>query len=117
MAAWPDSLPTSWGGDARRTPDNTLLRTAVDVGPAKQRPRAAVRVMENAVWIALAVAQKATLETFFYTTLNGGGDAFDWSDFSVSPSVAASFRFRAPPRYEYRAGDLWQAHLDLEQLP
>lgn len=98
MAAWPASLPQmlSMDGFQEQTVD-ILLRSTMDAGPDKVRPLYTAAPVDIAGTMVLTVAQRATLETFYDTTLNFGTDAFDW----VHPvtQAAASFTFRARPGY------------------
>lgn len=112
---WPATLPPAWGVDTDAVSDDHVLRTPMDVGPAKLRPRSSGRVQSNTFSFLVTTAQKGTLETFYRTTLKKVLP-FDWNDFSVTGQPAATFRFIGSPRYKSLGGGLWTAILAIEQL-
>lgn len=116
MAAWPAGLPQKPLADGfTESPVPNVVRSDMDVGPAKMRRRytAAVRVYN--MELLLTTSQVATLEAFYRTTL-AEVDPFDWTDHRTG--AAASYRFRSPPSYsEAGAPGYWRTTLDLEVLP
>jgi hypothetical protein len=117
---WPVSLPQHLEIDGFENAfPETVERTPMESGPAKQRRRftAAPEPVKGAV--ILSNAQHATLKTFFKTTCVGGAIAFDW----VHPVTqgAATFRWKAPPRImplgQVGGLAMVKASLDLEALP
>jgi hypothetical protein len=114
---WPGTLPVAWGGDAQRVRDDaSVLRTKMDAGPAKMRPRSTADFISTPFSFLVTTAQKETLDAFYLTTLSRTLP-FDWTDFSVAALPTRTFRFVRPPRYEYRAGPYWTAIVEIEQLP
>lgn len=122
MAVWPGTLPQRLlqNPGLTESPPDTRLETEMDAGPAKVRNRftAAPRPIRGA--IGLTLAQRATLETFFITTLHNGVDRFDW----IHPTTgsAATFRFKRTgegPGIVYRQAepDYVVAELTLEIVP
>jgi hypothetical protein len=117
-AEWPASLPqgvTVSGYD--ETPPDGVLRTQMDVGPDKTRPRNTAEVRKFTLRTPpLTQAQLETLDTFFVTTLARGALPFDW----VHPRTGAeaTFMFKAPPRYQASSrGSRWAAIMQVELQP
>jgi hypothetical protein len=118
MATWPGTLPPRLllEGYQERLPRNKV-RTEMDAGPAKQRRRytAAVRPIAGAQ--ILTTAQVASLKTFHDSTLQGGQDAFDWTD-PIPNSGLFSFRFVSEPHIDRAlGGGLYHVTYELEILP
>ena len=115
MAIWPASLPPQMLiADYQEQLPSNVIRTAMDTGPPKMRPRftAAVRPLRGAV--ILTLAQRAVFENFYLVVLSGVLP-FDW----IHPVTqqAATFRFVTPPVYSALSDTLVRATLDLEQMP
>jgi hypothetical protein len=116
MPAWPTTLPTAPLVDRfQETAPDTVLRTAMDEGPAKLRPRTTAGVRTMTLSYILDRAQVAALDIFYATTLSGGALAFDMAH--PRTGNAASCRFRAPPEYSAVNGDYFRAAISLEVLP
>lgn len=115
MATWPSTLPQrplAEGFTESVVP--SVVRTDMDVGPAKMRRRYTSEVRVYSMGLLLTTAQVATLDTFYYTTL-GCVDEFDWTD--QRTGAAISYRFRSPPAYSEAGPGYWRTSLDLEALP
>ena len=106
MASWPTSaghVPGSWPLGVVKSTSNGLLRTAMDSGPVKVRKRFTVETttytLPSNTFIVSGVG-RASLETFYNTTLNGGVDSFTWAD-PEGPKTSATqtltLRFVAAP--------------------
>ncbi len=114
---WPETLPqfVEVEGHSETMPD-TLLRTEMDVGPAKVRRRSTAAVRPVAVSIQCDADQIATLDAFVRDDLRDGALPFDW----LLPRTQATvtFRFVRPPLWRpITAGVLWLAVLELEVMP
>ncbi len=113
---WPPSLPTRLHTNGfTETPPAVVIRTEMEVGPAKVRRRttAGVRRIRGMMW--LTAAQRQTLDDFFVDTLAHGALAFEWQH--PITGAAADFRFVAPPQYGHLGGGTYVAQFDLEILP
>ena len=116
MPSWPAALPQyvlvqGFG----ETPPDLIAETAMSSGPRATRRRFTAGETEINAQIAVTIAQKATLQTFFDGDLKGGAIAFDW----VHPvtRAATSFRMRRP-RYSAEAGGAtFIATLELLEQP
>lgn len=110
MPTWPADLPAVLliRGYEETAPD-VIKRTPMDAGPAKVRRRFSANVRPVKGTMVLSGTQKASLDTFFETTIAGGALAFDWQ--------AKSWRFVEPPAFSPIALNLWEVRLSLEVLP
>lgn len=119
LATWPVGLPTdpmSQGYD-EQLGDN-VIRTAMDVGPPKKRPRSSAAVKPVSVTFDLTRAQVATLQAFYEATLGQGSLNFTWTHPRTLAAVEAGFR--APPRIRIAQnshGERWDAVCELEVYP
>lgn len=113
---WPGALPqyVERAGYIEGQPD-LVLRTPLEVGPAKVRRRFTTAPRPFKLAVQLDGAQVQTFEDFARLTIRGGEDAFDW----VHPRTrqAATFRFRKPFHLTPIGGPLWLATLELWMLP
>jgi hypothetical protein len=122
-AVWPSALPQRFLQDpgATEQPPDLMLETQMDAGPPKARRRytAGYRMVSGS--IVLTHAQRAILDDFYVTTLEGGALTFDW----IHPitSQPATFRFLPQPnglRYrqkEVDTVDVLVADLQLRIMP
>lgn len=116
MAAWPSSLPQlSLLEGAAESPTDPVIRTDMDVGPAKRRARYTWAPRRFTVPLVLTTAQVATFETFYESTLGYGVDAFDWTHPRTLASV--SFAFVRRPDFAPIGAGYWRTSLDLELQP
>lgn len=121
MATWPATLPQSLDMVLKRTRQPGKIRSDMDTGPAKQRPRFTATTKQYDASVIMTGAQLATFATFYETTLGQGADAFDWID--PITDVAASLRFMAEPEdtllrpHENPDDRLYRVTMPLEKLP
>lgn len=102
-----------------RTPD-VVVRSEVDVGPAKIRRRFTGDRRTFTIGLDLTRNEVATFDSFFLTTTKGGSLSFAW-DLPRTGSLA-DFRFLGPPAYRPQAprgsgGEWWRVSFDVEMLP
>jgi hypothetical protein len=116
MTAWPTSLPSAPLIDRfRETAPDTVLRTAMDEGPAKLRRRTTAGVRMLKLAYILDRTQADTLDGFYLTDLSGGALAFDFTHPRTSEGIVC--RFTAPPEYTALNGNYFRAEISLEVLP
>jgi hypothetical protein len=90
--AWPGSLPDCpLSGWERTGPFGNLMRTEMDVGPAKVRRRGSVGVYRYPFQFRLTTAQLATFENWYINTLGQGAEQFEFVD-PISEELSI-FRF------------------------
>lgn len=114
---WPASLPPLAELDNyTETPPELALRSAMDAGPAKTRPRYSTGPTRISGQLLLTAAQAEALRGFFVTATKGGALAFEAAH--PRTGLAARLRFLRPPELAHLAegGGLWRASLELEAL-
>ena len=116
MAVWPSSLPQiAIGDEFEESADSNVIRSEVDVGPAKLRQRYTAEIKRYRFPLILTTTQVGTLETFFTATIGYGTLPFDWLNQRTRATVSLLLVNR--PAYRELAGDLWRTSLDLELRP
>jgi len=115
MPTFPDTLPAPLANSFQEQPANNIVRTQMDVGPAKVRRRTTANVRSISVAYVLSEAQLQTLETFFLTDAAGGALSFDFTHPRTGATVTA--RFTEPPQYASMNGLYYQVTVSLEVLP
>jgi phage-related protein len=118
MATWPtaDSFPQKplIGGNTE-APPNTIIRTSMDVGPAKLRQRSTAGSGTYHFNFHMTDANIIALRTFYITTCHGGADSFEWVD--PRTSATEDWRFLGQPSWVQIKNNLYHVSVDLEQLP
>jgi hypothetical protein len=98
MAVWPGTLPQSLNLEGFESQlASNVVRTPMDVGPAKQRLRSTAAPQPLRGKIIFNIEEFALFEEFFISTLSGGALEFEW----VHP-ITRQFcimRFTEPPKY------------------
>lgn len=117
MAVWPGTLPViPLVAGYKESPPDVLIRTQMDAGPARVRPRYTAGVRPIIGEIVCTPTQVATLDTFYVTTLLQGSLPFDWISGRTGATVA--YRFVKPPTYQPDGSkELWLVKLELEMMP
>lgn len=115
IAIWPVDLPQDLlqRGYNQSSPD-TILKSSVDVGPAKLRRRTTTAVEPVSGSLLLTEAQLGSIRTFYVNTLSGGSLRFTWKD--PVTLVSKELRFTDAPKWAMQSG--WYAvQLSMEILP
>ncbi|MHB8109755.1 MAG: hypothetical protein ACYDHW_06955 [Syntrophorhabdaceae bacterium] len=117
IPAWPGTLPQRLliSGYGESLP-NTLLRTSMDMGPAKQRRRGAAGATPINGKLILTSTERTAFLTFFNTTLLGGSLRFSWVD-PVDGVTANEMRFTETPSISAISGNLFEVNMSLEIMP
>lgn len=116
MATWPATLPTEPINDGfQEALGNNVLRTNMDVGPAKVRRRSAIRNDALSIRLKLTTAELAIFKAFYTTDLHDGVDTIQW----VHPitNVSTDLRFTSPPSWEPAETGFFNVTLALEVMP
>lgn len=115
--AWPDTLPCAFvrGTMSRALGENTL-RSEMEVGPAKQRPRATSAPQPLSGTMKMDTAQLQAFTAFYRTTLLEGSLPFTFPVFGEN-GVHQLCRFTKAPSWKDSAPNRWMVGLDLEILP
>lgn len=116
MPIWPETLPQSPLSDGmRETPADVLVRTSMDTGPAKFRPRTSAGVARLALSYIMSRAEVESLSDFFNDDLMWGSLSFSFPHPRTEEPVDC--RFRQPPVYAPINGDFFKVTMELEVLP
>lgn len=119
--AWPPSLTrTPRVSDLEESAPKVVIRSEVDVGPAKIRRRLTGGTRSFSVELDLTRNELATFDTFFTTTTKGGSLSFSWKN--PRTGTTADFRFLNEPSYRPRAprgdgSEWWVVSFQMEMLP
>ncbi len=113
---WPSSLQQTLNA-ARFTYNfgETVLRSDLDVGPAKVRRRFTRPVDKVSAQIYLDYSDWSTFYTFFNTTLAGGSKTFNFTH--PITNTLAEFRMTGPPRVTPVGGIVFQIDMEWELIP
>lgn len=115
MTAWPASLPQEpLLGGYQEIPQDTAIRSGMSYGPDKVRRRTTAVIRHITIRQRMTTAQVATLETFYYDTIQVSG-VVDWIHHRTR--AAAEYRFLAPPEYAPYGNGFWSVTMSLELLP
>lgn len=117
MIAWPAALPPLAELDGyTETPPDLALRSAMDAGPAKTRPRWSAGPARVSGRLLLTAAQAEALMAFYSASTRTGALAFEAPQ--PRTGLTARFRFLRPPELAHLAegGGLWRAQIELEVL-
>jgi hypothetical protein len=113
---WPVGLPQKMNQESySRALGSNVLRSPMEVGPAKARKRSSCVIEPMAGQIFIEKVQLPILKTFWKTTLKDGALRFNWvsQDDLVIP---IEVRFTKPPSWA-PAGKGYLVDLELEILP
>lgn len=101
MAAWPGSLPTSpLLSEFAYEPVDQCTVTAMDVGPPQRRRRFSTAFGRYTICFILTGTQRATFDTFYFTTLAGGsGQITGFADPRDGSSATFQFAGGSVPRW------------------
>lgn len=113
---WPETLPTAplASGFMESLP-NTVLRTQMEMGPAKTRQRSTAGAGKLSLGFLLTAAQVATLRVFYQTTLAGGSLRFQMMHPVTTENILC--RFLKPPAHAAISPARFKVLLELEVLP
>jgi hypothetical protein len=116
MPNWPFTLPQAPIAEGyQESPGETVIRTPMDIGPAKQRRCYTVGIPQLTVTWELEGSEVDTFQTFFENTLEGGALSFEMPHPRTGGSI--SVRFVKPPAWRSVLGTGWQVQTVLEVLP
>jgi len=110
MATWPSSLKIN-KENFRETPQNNVLRSDMDVGPAKIRKRSSLNVRSVSFSLFLTDAELETLDAFYLAN-----DALSFDFVHPRTDATVSARFVQPPEYSLNE-TMWSVSVALEVLP
>ncbi len=126
---WPGTLPQFVQLSARREIQDGVLKTKMDAGPDKMRPKYTAVSRFFTTNLLMTGEQYEILDTFYRTTSELGTHPFSWED--PIDNSTQEFRFANPPSATLVQGDVsstphvdadyttakWNVSLRLERLP
>lgn len=113
---WPATLPNNLLVDGySQASANVMLRTSMDVGPAKVRRRFTAGVQPIAGQQEMTLTELGTFRGFYHNTLHGGSLRFVWRDPVTHANV--EMRFTEPPTWTALGGLHYMVSMSLEILP
>lgn len=122
MPTWPGTLPPvpQLRGYEEQSPLN-VIRTDMEVGPAKVRRRSTAAVRKHKMLFHMTQAQVELFDQFLGVVLGDGALSFDY----VHPRTGDAVKFRIIPPATYTpektsaadAAGVWFVTLEMEQLP
>lgn len=117
MPTWPSTLPQRPPLEGfREHPGATVIRTPMEVGPPKHRPRYTHAItLWSMIW-ELDGDQLTTLQTFYEQTLGHGTVPFDFPHPRTGAVTVVQYAGE-PPSYRNISGNLWQVTMRVEVLP
>ena len=116
MAVWPATLQQKLNTESFSEKfGETLLRSDMDIGPAKVRRRFTKGVDEISCSINLDFDEYDDFSVFFKTTVNGGATPFTF----IHPisGLTVSVRFKEPPTISPLGGRKFRVSMLWEVLP
>lgn len=118
VSVWPETLPQKLLVDGySQSAANTLLRSEMETGPAKQRRRFSAGVVPLSGKLILDWDELDILRAFYDTTLIGGSLRFIWKDPIDQLSGNAQMRFTSPITWTTYGAGLFSVSLSLEIMP
>lgn len=110
MAVWPSTLPITRDAFSE-APADRVLRSNMDVGPAKLRRRTTSAVRPVQMRLMLTEAQLATFETFY-----NANDSFAFDFTNPRTGLSERARFTDVPTFSLNE-TMWAVSVQLELLP
>lgn len=117
IPAWPATLPQNLLVDGfQNSPPDLILRSSMEVGPAKQRRRATAGVRPVQGKIIVNETQLAEFIEFFDDDLLSGSLRFSWVD-PLDGATAVEMRFTEVPPWTPVDPGIYEIVMSLEILP
>lgn len=113
MAVWPSQFCPLINSFQESPPQN-LIRSDMDVGPAKIRRRTTANIRPVSFRMFLNKANVAVLDNFYLNDIMSGAEAFDFTHPRTGQLVQA--RFQEPPQYQNQSTG-YNVSISLEILP
>ena len=114
MATWPSKFCPLTGSFQESPPDN-LIRSSMDVGPAKVRQRTTCNVRPISFNIFVKNDDMAEFDAFYITDTSYGALEFDFTHPRTKADVKA--RFASVPSYSDRSNTGYVISISLEIMP
>lgn len=114
---WPETLPSMMRLDGlSNTLPGGVIRTEMETGPHKQRPRFTAAPEPLSGSVLLTREQTMIFDSFWSTTLKRGALSFNWTHPRTLQEVEMRFICGDPPGYS-PAGEHYVLTMNLEVMP
>jgi hypothetical protein len=121
MPAWPGTLPQyPLKQGYQRAGKAGLIRSGMEVGPAKVRRRTTAAVERMQLTFRMTAAERTAFLTFFETTVSGGVERFDFPDPETGATIVCRFAGganEAPYTITPGAPGVWMVAMVFEVMP
>lgn len=114
MPVWPELLPLPTIDGYSVSPQDGILRTAMDMGPARQRRRYTTTPTRIAVRWLMNAEQCALFEGWYRWYAKEGGSWFDITLLGGLGLTLHQARFTKPYEAHLKGGRLWEIMSELE---
>ena len=112
-AVWPIELPqTSLIAEYQEDALDFTLRSEVDYGATQARSQQTGKQLKVMIPLLITTAQKASLKTFYYTTLVKGSLRFEWLSYHTT-GLTKEHLFLSAPQFSQASYNLWRTTLSL----
>jgi hypothetical protein len=111
---YPSTLPLPLAGEFSESALETKVQDAGEVGAARRRNRFTRLLRRWKFSLNLTEAEKASLYTFYDTTLERGVESFNWAHPTTSVSYEVIMAGR--PEADHFDGERWILKIDLEEI-
>ena len=115
MSVWPSGLPPISPDGYNESPPNNVIRSEMDGGPPKIRPRSTAGVRPISMTMHMTDVQVEVLDSFFVTTLMSGSIPFEWTHPRTGSPIIA--QFSGPPKYTPDGPLEFNVSFSIEVLP
>ena len=114
MTTFPTSLPTPLVNSFEASATDPWVSDPAEVGSDRRRARFTRALKSFSFTLRLTDAQRATLITFYDTTLSFGVDSFTWTD--PRDSSTLTVRFSQRPRETSITRNIWDVEISLMEI-
>lgn len=115
MPSWPSDLPPPFTGTVKTSTPKNIIRTSMEVGPAKVRRRTTADVAPLSFSMRLEESLLTVFDTFYLVTCASGALSFDYTHPISGDAVTA--RFVGEQGVQHISGDVYDVSVSLEVLP
>ena len=97
VAVWPATLPTQASEGFKDASQAQYVEARTDTGPPIRRRRTNYKKTRRSFILQMTGTVRATLETFYDDTLEGGTLPFDWTNGDPVTGNTVRYQFIGPP--------------------
>jgi hypothetical protein len=111
---YPSTLPLPIAGEFNESALETKVQDAGEIGASRRRNRFTRLLSRWKFTLYLTEVDKATLYTFYDTTLERGVESFNW----IHPTTEITYEviMATRPAADHFDGELWVLKIELEEI-